>query len=276
MKRTEQKSAIKQWNTRVEGHNAQTERVRGPEPEGEDFYDSLTSHFSEDPRRTDDPVVERLAAWVSRGTTALDVGGGAGRYALPLALRGARVTVVEPSESMIRALEEAAAGMGDLRVVQATWEEAKVEPAEVVLCAHVLHAVADIQRFVRKLAAHARERLAILAHVAAPPSMVSPFWGPVHGEERTNLPGLPELVQVLWDMEIYPNVEMLPVTGRHAVPNREIALIWLRRLLHVEPGTEKDERLLAAMPDLTVETSDGLMVKGFQPRSQGLVWWKTT
>ena len=83
-----------------------------------------------------------------------------------------------------------------------------------MLCAHVVYGVADIEPFIRKLERHARERVLILSHTASPLAQVSPFWKLVHGEERTELPTLPELLPVLWEMGIFPNVQMFPKTSR--------------------------------------------------------------
>jgi SAM-dependent methyltransferase len=248
-----------------------------PPSAGDDYYETLATSFREDPRRSGDPVVERLGEWLEPGATLLDVGGGAGRYALPLAVRGAGVTVVDPSPSMVAALRDAArdAGVSDLGVVEAGWQEAAVEPADVVFCANVVYFIADIEPFVRKLADRARRRAAILAYMRAPVSVASPLWEPVHGEPRIDLPALPELLPALWEMGIHPNVEMFPPSSRRLLPSRELAVGWARRLLWVEPGSEKDSLLEAALDDLIEETPEGFTLRGARTRPQGLVWWST-
>jgi hypothetical protein len=71
------------------------------------MWSTLAANFRADPTRTDDPVVNFLLGFAGPERTVLDVGGGAGRYALPLALRSKSVTVVEPSPSMTSALSDA-------------------------------------------------------------------------------------------------------------------------------------------------------------------------
>lgn len=276
MTMTRETNAIERWKSRVEANDAQSARVRPPSA-GEDFWNSLGAYFREDPRRSDDPVVERLAEWITPGATVLDVGGGAGRYALPLALRGATVTVVEPSDSMIEALGEATkdALVDGLGVVQANWEEADVEPADLVFCANVVYFIADIEPFVRKLADRAKQRAAILAYMKAPSSVASPLWERVHGEPRVDMPALPDLLEVLWEMGIYPNVEMFSPSRRRALPSRDVAAAFARRLLFVDPGSEQDKRLAAALDELIEETPDGFSLRGQRAWPQGLVWWST-
>jgi hypothetical protein len=276
MTMTRDTSGVERWKARVEAHDAQTERARPPSSGG-DFWESLGNQFRDDPHRSGDPIVERLCEWATPGATVLDVGGGAGRYALPLAVRGCSVTVVEPSDSMVEALRDAAkdAGVSDLGVVQANWEDAEVVAADVVFCANVVYFIAEIEPFVRKLAESARERVAIQAYMKAPCSAASPLWEPVHGERRIDLPALPELLQALWGMGIYPNVEMFPPTRRRALPDRETAVAWARRLLWVEPGSDQDGRLEAALGDFIEETPEGFSLRGQRAWPQGLVWWPT-
>lgn len=276
-------TAIEYWNNRVENHHAQSikaqEEMQSQKPstwsQG-DFWKSFVSNFKDDPHRTGDILVDRLAQEVDSTKTVMDVGGGAGRLALPLALHSSHVTVVEPSESMVAALRESAseAGIENVSVTEETWEEAKVEPADVILCAHVVYGVTNIETFVNKLNAHAREKILLLAYTSAPISRFSAFWKPVHGDDRVTLPGMPEIVSVLWDMGIYPDVEMLD--GRQIRPfeDREQALEQLRTRIYVTQDSEKDSRLKAAMEDLLIETDSGLVIKGSPLSRLGLVSWR--
>ena len=187
------------------------------------------------------------------------------------------MTVVEPSSSMVEKLREGAeqANITNLYIDKVTWEESVVDPVDLVLCAHVLYGTADIEAFVRKLDQHARKRVAILIYMESPQAQFGPLWPRVHGEGRIDLPALPELLPVLWQLGIYPDVEMFKAVSPRTVPNREAALTTLRQFLYVEPGTKKDARLETAMELLLVETPEGLAIRGAQPRRQALLHWKT-
>ena len=108
----------------------------------------------------------------------------------------------------------------------------------------------------------------ILAFMESPQSQFSPFWKPEHGEERIDLPALPELLDALWEMDIYPDLEMFEATTSQTVESRETASELLRRLLYVQPDTEEDERLKIAIRELLVEGPDGFVVRGSRPRRQ--------
>lgn len=84
--RTEYSTAISRWKSAVSKHHAQSERVNQGVTTGEDQWDHIADLFQEDPHRTGDQVLNAVLSAVSPQDDVLDVGGGAGRYALPLAL----------------------------------------------------------------------------------------------------------------------------------------------------------------------------------------------
>jgi SAM-dependent methyltransferase len=236
----------------------------------------MASGFRADPRRTTDAVVNFLLQFAGPDRTVLDVGGGAGRYGLPLALRSKHVTVVEPSPSMTDALNAACreAGIDNVSAIGARWEDAEVEPADMVLCANVVYGIADIEPFVRKLNEKARDTVAIVAHMDAPVSMMSPLWEAVYGEQRIDMPAMPKLLPALWEMGIFPNLNMLEPLGSRTVPNLAVALQIARVFLNVEPNTEADKRLLEAVERAAVETPNGFTLRGAQARPQAVMWWR--
>ena len=156
-----------------------------------------------DPYREDDEALNALLELTPEGGSVLDVGGGAGRFAVALAARrGAAVTVVDPSRSMLEQLEASMAEVegANVRGMSAEWELAQVESADMVLCSHVVYGVPDIRPFLQKLHDHARRRVIVVSFVDSPQAGVAPLWEPVYGEARVNLPALPELMNVLWEM----------------------------------------------------------------------------
>ena len=268
--------AIQAWKERVEAHHAQSEAVMAAAAwSDDDFWQPYARFFRLDPRRQDDPVLDVLLSMIEPEYSALDVGGGAGRMALPMALKCEHVNVVEPSDSMITQLRESAmeSGIENVSVTQASWEEAEVEAADVVLCAHVVYGVADIEPFVRKLEAHANSLVVLLAFIESPMNRISRFWKPVHGEERIDMPALPELVNALWEMGIYPDVQMLAPVMPDRFEDREVALTQLRNRLYVPSGSAEETRLRAAMDELLEDVDGGVMVKGIAPVRQGYLSW---
>ena len=228
-----------------------------------------------DPFRTDDPVVNALHSVLGTDTEVLDVGGGSGRLALPLATRAKHVTVVEPSEDSVELLNDRAAeaGITNITVINEAWEDVHELSANIVLCSLVLHHVMDAADFVKKLQKHARDRVVIVEMMETPGAVEMPFYKRVYGSAPTPLPGLPKVLELLWALDIFPDVSMVSPETAVLDTDREGVLEHLRRRLSVEEGTDADERLLAAADDLLVDIPEGLTVRGTAPRRSAIVSW---
>ena len=142
------------WAERVRANREQVDRVREV-PDGQDFYAPVRSLFRADPTRTDDPLVAALLALVRPGDTWLDVGAGAGRFALPIARAldpsGGSVVALDVSPSMLEALTEIAEDhvIENVRTVELRWppESSGLDfGADVGLIAHVGYDVEQLDR----------------------------------------------------------------------------------------------------------------------------------
>jgi len=260
----------------VETEHAQSERMRGAVPPPEDHWRPYAQQFKADPRRTDDPLVNRLLEEVGPHNTVMDVGAGGGRLALPLALRCRHLVAVEPSSSMGEVLRQGASecAIDNVSLVESTWEKAEVEAADLVFCVHVLYVVPEIEPFVRKLEAHARERVLVVLYQAPPQSQTYPLWEQVHGEERLGLPSLPEFQEVLSQLGIAAQVDMLPPQPPRGFDDHQQALEQLSRRLYLAAGTPQMASLEAMLPDLLEQVDGTWIIRGAEPSRPGLIWWR--
>ena len=268
--------ATQHWKTMVETEHAQSERMRGAVPPPEDHWRPYAQNFKADPRRTDDPLVNRLLEEVGPHKTVLDVGAGGGRLALPLALRCRHLVAVEPSSSMGEVLLQQASdcSIENVSLVESTWDKAEVEAADLVLCVHVLYVVPEIEAFVRKLEAHARERVLVVLYRAPPQSQTYPLWKEVHGEERLGLPSLPEFQEVLSQLRIDAQVDMLPALPPRGFDDHQQALEQLSGRLYLVPGTPQMATLEAMLPDWLEQVDGTWIIRGTEPLQPGLIWWR--
>ena len=114
------------WGARVRANRDQVERFREV-PDDADFYAPVNSLFRADPTRTDDPVLAALLGLVRSGDRWLDVGAGAGRFALPIARAldpsGGEVVALDASPSMLEGLREIAEdhAIENVRTIEARW-----------------------------------------------------------------------------------------------------------------------------------------------------------
>jgi 2-polyprenyl-3-methyl-5-hydroxy-6-metoxy-1,4-benzoquinol methylase len=163
-----------------------------------------------------DPIVQTVRAVGGETMSLLDVGAGAGRYALALAPHFCRVIAVEPEAAMLTRLREATreAALTNIEVIAATWQDAATEPADVVLCAHVLYPIAEIGSFVSKLAGHARRACVVaLRDVMPEPEPLGLLWKRFHGAPRVLQPGYLDLYNVVYEMGIRANLRVDRVAG---------------------------------------------------------------
>jgi hypothetical protein len=168
----------------------------------------------------------------------------------------------------------AEAGIDNITIVAKRWDEAESPPADVVISAHVIYMIEDIQAFVIKLVEHARTQVLMPTFMRPPAARYAPFWRRVHGEDRMDLPGAAEFVPVLWEMGIYPNLEMFAPQPFRALNDWQTALTTLRRRIYVEPDTDADARLQQAMRELLVERPDGYAMRGAEFGRLALISWR--
>ncbi len=277
-------SVIEAWREQIQSHEQDMEALRGDGHEhghGHGHGHGQPRRFGYanrplDPHRTDDAALNGLFAVLGSGAEVLDVGGGTGRYALPLATRANRVTVVEQSEDSLELLATRAeeAGVTNIAVINEPWENAQAPKADMVLCSLVLHHIEDVVPFVSKLQDHAKDRVVLLEMVETPGAIERPFYEKVYGSSPSPLPGLAKVMEVLWAMDIYPDLEMISPEPVVLAPDRDEAVEHMRRRLGVEEGTAEDERFLAAADELLEETPDGITVRGAAPRRQAIITWR--
>ncbi len=266
-------SAIKDWAEMVRLEHEQSDRVRGQRPT--DSWATAAHHFKDDPFRKNDGVVETLRARLMPGETLLDVGAGGGRLALPLALTCSSVTAVEPSPSMCAVFRETADeyDIRNVSIIESDWLNATAAPADVVLCSNVLYVIADIGAFVRKLDGHARRLALVVMMRTAPRSQVHRIWEAVHGEPRLSLPTVPQLLPVLEELGIQPEIADLPEQPPLQFASREAAIAGIAPQLYVEPDTEEMQRLEQILDDSLQKRGDVWRLAGAEPVRRCVISW---
>ena len=265
------------WAQRVRENRDQAERFR--ETQTPDFYAPVSSLFVADPRRTDEPALAALLASATEDEVWLDIGAGAGRYALPLALVVREVIAVEPSAGMRGALRTGMGehGIANVRVVAGAWPESierlgDLPAADVGMIAHVGYDIEAIGPFLDAMEAATRERCVAVLTDRSPASVADPFWPLVHGEDRVPLPALPDLLEVLHSRGRQTEVIRVerPPRTFDSVP---ALTAFLRRQLFISEGGEKDLHFRAVLPDRIVNRDGGWTLLDPPAGSIGIVTW---
>jgi molybdenum cofactor cytidylyltransferase len=267
------------WAARVKANREQVDRIREV-PDGADFYAPVRSLFRADPARTDDPVLNGLLRLVRSGERWLDVGAGAGRFALPIARAldpsGGSVVGLDASPSMLESLREIAEdyAIENVRAVEARWppaDPARFE-ADVALIAHVGYDIEAIGPFIDAMEEAAR-RLCVAVLMERPPAAAAdPFWPRVHDEERDRLPALPDLVELLEARGRRPSITRVEAERRR-FESREALEGFVRRQLWIDPAGAKEARFQAALDELAVAGIDGWTIGSLPEIDIGIVTW---
>ena len=266
------------WADRVRANRDQAERLR--ESTTGDHYAPISSLFVADPRRTDEPALEMLRAMTAPDETWLDIGAGAGRYALPLALRVRDVIAVEPSPGMRRALRAGIDehGLTNIRVVAGTWPEAldqlgPLPAADVSLIAHVGYDIEEVGPFLAGMEAATRDRCVAIHTDRSPASVADAFWPPVHGEDRVALPALPDLLGLLHARGCETEVVRVDRSSR-SFDSVDALAGFLRRQLFITEGGDKDRHFRSVLAD-RVTQRDGAWTLADRPTGAiGIVTWR--
>ncbi len=211
--------ALARWRALVRLRREQFQRLEADPPDPQDYWRRRAGNYFDAVRSRQDPGQFVHAAIAEcqdaeahdtcsalgaepRPATVLDVGGGFGAVAIPVAQSGRRVTVVEPHPTMVALLQRWASEVGvadRIRVVQEPWPAAAagLEPHDVVVCSHVLYPIEEIVPFVEALVAAGRHACLITLRSSGVEQAPTALFRELHGEDRVPQPGFGDLCGVL-------------------------------------------------------------------------------
>ena len=274
-------SAAEHYAAMLDAADEQQLRLFGPRP-ADIWTGQSAAQFRFDPRRELDPNLAVLASYVKQEDVVVDVGGGAGRVSLPLALRCREVVTVEPSAGMAAEYEgsKQETGITNARRVPSDWMEAKDVEGDVVLTCDVTYFVRDIVSFLGKMQSAARRRVMILVWSEPPPNRGADLFRRVFGEPLAPMPGHRELLPVLWDMGVLPDVRVLPAPTwwedwHYATREEALESVifgrWSREGIRDTARRIFDEQF----DDLFKPDGDGYRAVWRRPMRELLITWET-
>ena len=272
---TEFQDAVDMWHSQVRRHHSQSIAAQQNFDPNQDFWEGMAQNFKDDPFRKGDPVIDMLEQEFAECRTLVDIGGGAGRLALPLSLSREAVTVVDSSKSMLLELQDSCeeAKIENVSSVFGLWEDAVIDIHEGALCSHVTYGIESIGKFLENVNQYASKRVVIIAFMKSPQAHLESLWREVHEEERVHLPGVPELMDVLWQLGIAPELNIIEHLGPHIYGSEKDAISDLRRRLYVNQGTRKDKILTRVLKSDLKPTEQGMELANSDGRISCLISW---
>ena len=282
-------SATETYRARVAAVLSQRTRLRGPQPEGDLFAGLPSDHplLTTDPRRPLEPNLLVLASYLRPDDVVVDVGGGAGRYSLPLALLCREVVNVDPSAAMLAGCEASAqrAGIANVRTVKSEWPMADPPRGSVALVNHVTYLTGEIVPFLQALDIAASRRVLLTVNDPPPPSRHHKLYQLLHREAEEIVPGHAELVAVLRQMGHTPEMRHLPdpAVRQPPSPTREAAIHsainfaagsqWAWWPLGETLTTRLRQVLESRFGELFEETPNGFHPTWVSPGHEVLITW---
>ena len=212
--------AAEAYADQVDAVRAQRTRLHEGEHQGDHWVGAAARRFRYDPRRHLNANLEAIASYVQPEDSVVDVGGGAGRVCLPLALRCQEVINLDSSSGMKAEFEDAAAeaGISNAQFIQSDWLDSRGLTSDLVVTSNVTYFLRDVVPFIKKMEETAKRRVIMTVWSVPPHSQNAAIFRLVYDEEQEAVPGHQQLLAVLWEMGILPDVRVLPSTFLDELP----------------------------------------------------------
>lgn len=220
------------------------------------------------------PLLTRVARAAGPRGTVVDVGAGPGVFALPLASRVGAVIAVDSSGVMLSILRSEARrrGLDNVTCVHSRWEEAETGTADVVLCSYVLPNAENPAAFLRRVDRTATRRSFVYLDAANFDLVVDPFWRHFHGRPRRPTPTYLDLLAVLGELGMEPEVEVVEKKNSSRFATMAVAVSTFRDRLLL-PDTAAVRRELEALLAPWLVRRDGALAVPFAAVPAAIVSW---
>lgn len=220
-----------------------------------------------------DPLLDFVLRNLSPRSTVLDVGAGGGRWTIPVARITRSVTAVEPSATMRDILQQniAVANLDNIQIVPALWQEATIEPHDVVISAHAMNSSPEFADFVHKMEHHARERCYIALHLPPSDGIINELFLSIYGR-RYDSPNAIVAYSALYALGIYANVLVEEAIARWDNATFEEAFARAKRHLHLESSAAHDELVRDTLTHRLIRQNNRYVWP--DGMRSALLWWR--
>jgi ubiquinone/menaquinone biosynthesis C-methylase UbiE len=209
----------------------------------------------------------------------LDIGGGPGVLAFPLAKKVAHITVVEPSEEMASFLNNKIkeTGITNISCVRKRWEDLDIKsdidsPFDIIIASYSL-GMLDIEKSIRKMDEVCKKYI-YLYWFAGEPSWEKQSllaWKMLYNKTYHPMPKCNILFNILYQMGKYPNISVYPLRHISKFSSLQEAIDKFGLRYDVETGHQR--ALLKKYLESILEKKDNYLY--LRSYATGMkIWWK--
>ncbi|WP_300673350.1 bifunctional 2-polyprenyl-6-hydroxyphenol methylase/3-demethylubiquinol 3-O-methyltransferase UbiG [Desulfoluna sp.] len=267
------------WSKQVRKHNEIIQNDCGSQWQDR----TAAKRFWEMTRKNMDHRLERTLSGfdLSANSRILDVGAGPGNLAIPMACRFAQVTAVEPAEGMTDLLTDhaRAAGRTNIHLVQKRWEEVCCEtdllpPYDLVIASFSL-GMENMKAAIEKMV-HVSSRYVCLLWFAGETAWDKHsqyLWKTLHNTPYTPMPRCDTLYNLLYQMGIYPNMEVFTIDHDTVYDSLADAVDQSKRRYQIK--NQAQETLLKNYLEKNLLEKDGHWIQK-NSSTRVKIWWDVT
>ncbi|OPY80266.1 MAG: Mg-protoporphyrin IX methyl transferase [Syntrophus sp. PtaU1.Bin005] len=246
--------------------------MRGFRPKGEGMVEKYKAHARKKKERPD-ALLNFILEEMDAGDTVLEIGPGTGRWTIPLAGTGRKVTAIEPTAAMADMLREnlGRAGIQNAEIQLQSWEDASPGMHDLVICAHGMYGSSDLAAFVRKMEQCARKRCYLAIRLPPADGILGELSLKISGC-RHDSPDAIIAYNALYTLGIYANVLIEEGMTNWVNVSLEDAVRRARKHLNLGISEAYDD-LISSTLNRRLKFSGGVYTWPDGMRS-ALLWWR--
>jgi len=251
-------------------------------------WDSYAKKYEEDEikysNRAD--LVDKIIA--SKPDTILDVGGGTGVFAIPLAKLVKRVVVVEPSVGMLDVLKEKAEkqGLNNITYVHKKWEDTSEKEFiehndgnlyDVVLASHSIYYITDLHKSFLKMNNAAKGYVYLFTGCSGCTQNKDheKLHLVLHKKPLTPYPDYSYLYMVVRELGIQPDIQVIEAKIKKPIKDiQELVDRWKGYLDTEDLSKEQEEAIREYLSD-KVKEENGQLFHRYEYKN-ALIYWRVT
>lgn len=217
---------------------------------------------------------------ISPESKVLDIGAGPGTLAIPLSEKVKHVTAVEPSKGMVEVFEDNMTEYkrDNISIIRKKWEDIDVTkdlegPYDVIIASFSL-GMPDIRRAIEDMQAVASGYIYLywFAGNTSWDDHSMKIWPQLHGTDYCSTPKCDVLYNVLYQMDIHPNMETFTLGRTETYDTLDEAINNLSN--HFSLQNEDQRQILEAYLEDNLKKENGKYIYDACSRRVKL-WWNT-